>query len=518
MVKNIKYAICFLLCWGIITICSITAQADARVQQTDDIIVIVIDPGHGGKNLGTTQNGFEEKTMTLVTAKAMYEELQKYDNVEVYLTRTEDVGMDLDKRAQFAKSVNADFLFSIHYNASENHEFFGSEVWVSCKQPYHSYGYQFGHVQMLAMQEKGLFLRGIKTRVGEKNLDYYGIIRESVALDIPAVIIEHCHVDEARDTPFCTTKEDQEEFGRADALSVAKYFGLKSASLGVDYSSYSSNELPAVPSKGRVEQTIMDSTPPDVCQITLTSADLETGEATFEISAADYGSMLLYYDYSIDGGKSYCPREPWPGCNIFDDTYTDTFSLTLQIPSGKKPNVIFRAYNKTDMFRQSNAITVTQSVFQEPVSEEWPKTTIEENPGTVPGDNQEKPSEGSNGENAGIANTTSGQEPEADSDKNAGGKRAEEIKIGSLADYEEGIPAFAPEGTRNTEKETQIGLFGFLKICLVIVVALFAIVLFSQILADYMHKRKARRRRKGSYHSIPIETFPEDVQYDDYEK
>lgn len=516
MLKKIRYAICFLLLLGNMITYSITAQADARVQQTDDTIVIVIDPGHGGKNLGTTQNSFEEKAMTLVTAKAMYEELQKYDNVEVYLTRTKDVGMDLDKRAQFAQSVNADFLFSIHYNASETHESFGSEVWVSCKQPYHSYGYQFGHVQMLTMQEMGLFLRGVKTRVGEKNLDYYGIIRESVALNIPAVIIEHCHVDEARDTPFCDTKEDLEEFGRADALSVAKYFGLKSTSLGVDYSDYSSNELPAVPSKGRVEQTIMDSTPPDVCQITLISADLEAGEATFEVSAADYGSMLLYYDYSIDGGKNYCPRNPWPGCNIFDDTYTDTFTLTLQIPSGQKPKVIFRAYNKTDMFKQSNSVTVTQSVVPETVPEEQPKEDAEKNQSAASGKNQENTSEGSK-EKTGTVGTASGQQPAADSDKNADGQKTEEIKTGSLSDYQN-VPAFAPDDTRNAEKETQVGLFGFLKICLVIVIILFAIVLFSQILADYTHKKRVRRRRKDSYRNIQSETFSEDAQYDDYEQ
>ncbi len=499
MIKNIRYAICILLLLGNMATYSITAQADARVQQTDDPIVIVIDPGHGGKNLGTTQNGFEEKSMTLVTAKAMYEELQKYDNVEVYLTRTEDVGMDLDKRAQFAKSVNADFLFSIHYNASETHEFFGSEVWVSCKQPYHSYGYQFGHVQMLTMQEKGLFLRGIKTRVGEKNLDYYGIIRESVALDIPAVIIEHCHVDEARDTPFCDTKEDQEEFGRADALSVAKYFGLKSTSLGVDYSDYSSNELPAVPSKGRVEQTIMDSTPPDVCQITLISADLEAGEATFEVSAADYGSMLLYYDYSVDGGKNYCPRNPWPGCNIFDDTYTDTFTLTLQIPSDQKPKVIFRAYNKTDMHKQSNTVTVTKSVVPETVPEERPETPTGENQSIASSGNQGNTSAG-NGENTGTVGTASGQEPTTDLDKNTDGHKTEEIKIGSLSDYHD-VPAFAPDGTQNVEEETQVGFFGFLKICLVIVIILFAIVLFSQILAYFMPKKRVRRRSRDSYHN-----------------
>lgn len=362
-IKNIKFAIGIWMLLGTLIAPGMTARADARVQPVDDTIVIVIDPGHGGTQLGTTQNGFEEKSMTMATAKAMYEALNKYDNVRVYLTRTEDVKLSLLERAQFAESVNADFLFSIHYNASETHDFFGSEVWVSIEQPYHAYGYQFGYVQMQTMQERGLFLRGVKTRVGERG-DYYGIIRESVALGIPAVILEHCYVDEARDAAFCDTKAKQEELGRADALSVAKYFGLKSRQLKADYSDYSSRELVAVQSNGRMEQTILDGSFPDRCQITLTDYNPKTGEATFEVSASDDDGMLLYYDYSVDGGKSYSPKEPWPGCNIFDDTYQKAFSVTIQAPPDKNPQVLFRAFNKTDMAMPSNKVDVAQTTPQ----------------------------------------------------------------------------------------------------------------------------------------------------------
>ncbi len=396
-IKNIKFAIGIWMLLGTLIAPGMTARADARVQPVGDTIVIVIDPGHGGTQLGTTQNGFEEKSMTMATAEAMYEELSKYDNVKVYLTRTEDVKLTLKERAQFAESVNADFLFSIHYNASETHDFFGTEVWISREQPYHAYGYQFGCVQMQAMREKGLFLRGVKTRLGDRG-DYYGIIRESVALGVPAVIIEHCYVDEARDAAFCDTKEKQAEFGRADALSVAKYFGLKSKELKADYSDYSSRELVAVQSKGRMAQTILDGSAPDMCQITLTDFNPKTGEATFEVSASDNDGVLLYYDYSVDGGKSYCPREPWPGCNIFDDTYQKTFSVTLKAPLDKRPQVVFRAFNKTDMAMPSNKVDVAQTT---------PQNT-----------NIESSAAAGNDKNAG--NTANADKDAAEIDKNAG--------------------------------------------------------------------------------------------------
>ena len=90
---------------------SLPAQAAPRAQETGERVVIVIDPGHGGDNEGTLEGPAQEKKMTMVTALAMYEELTKYDNVDVYLTHTDDVTMSLADRAQFAADRNADFLF-----------------------------------------------------------------------------------------------------------------------------------------------------------------------------------------------------------------------------------------------------------------------------------------------------------------------------------------------------------------------------------------------------------------------
>ena len=72
-------------------------SAAERLQHTKtETTVIVIDPGHGGENEGTIAGTEKEKYMTMTTARAMYEELSLYDNVEVYLTHTEDVDMKLE--------------------------------------------------------------------------------------------------------------------------------------------------------------------------------------------------------------------------------------------------------------------------------------------------------------------------------------------------------------------------------------------------------------------------------------
>ena len=153
-------------------------------------VVVVIDPGHGGENLGTDYLPIPEKVYTMQVALYMKEELEKYNNVTVYLTHTEDIDMDLDERADFAKSVNADFLFSLHFNMSISHALYGSEVWVPSTGTLYSRGYSAGNEFLMQFEQMGLFNRGIKTRIGSKGTDYYGIIKHCALRDIPAIIVE----------------------------------------------------------------------------------------------------------------------------------------------------------------------------------------------------------------------------------------------------------------------------------------------------------------------------------------
>ncbi len=481
MKKLLFYAGVFLLWIGAVQGMSLSVQAAPRVQQTGDVVTIVIDPGHGGKNEGTKENGALEKTMTMITAQAMYDELCKYDNVEVYLTRTSDVDLSLKERAEYADSVDADFMFSIHYNASLNHELYGSEVWVSLLPPYNAYGYQFGSVQMENMRDMGLFLRGVKTRPGDEG-DYYGIIREAVNLDIPAVIIEHCHVDEERDIPFCDSTEDLEAFGRADALSVAKYFGLSSAELGVDYSSYSSGELQAASAGGFAARTTWDETEPDVCQLTLLEADYETRTLTLEVSAADYDSMLLYYSYSLDGGESFTPREPWPDCDVFTGTYSDTFTATLQVPMGATPEVIFRAYNPFDLYTESNTVSFGRAFLPESTKGTKEAVTVGQGLGSL-------------GSAAGPE--TSGSAGEAEDHGEGAGEDASAAGGGKLP----GTTTFRPDEPREETEGEGPSFMSFLIICLAIVILLLFIVLVSQAISDGKRRRKRQRRKLAGENS-----------------
>lgn len=144
----------------------------AQKAKAQEPIVIVIDPGHGGENRGGEYEQYVEKEMTPIVAAAMKEELEKYENVTVYLTHEQDVDMSIKDRVLFAKEKEADFLFCLHFNMSVNHNLFGAEVWVPATGEYYAKGRSFAEIEMEAFRELGLYSRGIKTRLNDQGENY----------------------------------------------------------------------------------------------------------------------------------------------------------------------------------------------------------------------------------------------------------------------------------------------------------------------------------------------------------
>jgi len=79
---------------------------------------IVLDPGHGGGDNGTTGgNGTLEKELTLRTALLLYDKL-KASGANVYLTRSNDSFIPLPSRVGAAAAHNADAFISLHYDSN----------------------------------------------------------------------------------------------------------------------------------------------------------------------------------------------------------------------------------------------------------------------------------------------------------------------------------------------------------------------------------------------------------------
>ena len=81
--------------------------------------IVVIDPGHGGQNTGTTSvtDGVPEKEFTLDWARRL-EPLLASNGWQVVLTRTNDVDVPLSDRVAIAEEHHADLFISLHFNSA----------------------------------------------------------------------------------------------------------------------------------------------------------------------------------------------------------------------------------------------------------------------------------------------------------------------------------------------------------------------------------------------------------------
>lgn len=309
-------------------------------QAADGQIVVMIDPGHGGENLGAERGTMQEKTLTLITALTMKAELEKFEGIRVYLTRDADVDMSLKERAEAANVVQADFLISLHYNMSAEHLFYGSEVWIPSLGENYSKGYALGNLVLDELDSYGLFRRGTKTKLNSRGTDYYGVIRESAALGIPAILIEHCHLDHQEDTEYFNAVEKLQAFGASDAAAVAKYFGLKAPAEGLDYTNYPRQTVEAaITAKGQ------DLTPPEYAKAEVIGQTDKT--LSIRITAQDEDSGILYYRWSFDNGASWSKLEAMP---------KGTLSVTTEIKRPVLPveqAVKVRVYNGYDGMTES---------------------------------------------------------------------------------------------------------------------------------------------------------------------
>ncbi len=96
----------------------------------EGIRTVVIDPGHGGSDIGVTgSSGVAEKDLALLVALALRDLLLEEYGLRVILTRDRDRDVPPDDRAAFANAARADVMVSIHLNASLGSEASGSHVY-----------------------------------------------------------------------------------------------------------------------------------------------------------------------------------------------------------------------------------------------------------------------------------------------------------------------------------------------------------------------------------------------------
>jgi N-acetylmuramoyl-L-alanine amidase len=84
--------------------------------------IVVIDPGHGGRDPGATSvsGQVQEKDLTLALATELRDDLVKRGRVRVAMTRADDRYLSLDERAAVARRLNAALFISLHMDSAPN--------------------------------------------------------------------------------------------------------------------------------------------------------------------------------------------------------------------------------------------------------------------------------------------------------------------------------------------------------------------------------------------------------------
>lgn len=248
-------------CLSIILCCIFTITLFANstvVSEATNNIVVVLDPGHDTTHLGCHYENFEEGLANLYIAYYCKAELEKYNGVTVYMTRTGftcPYGYDSDSksdclsaRVNYAKSVNADVLISLHndYDPDLDNSQNGSKVIIpnpNYRPDYCVTGHDLGQSILTQLVATGLNVNdwklcpngtGLVTRDSDSSLypdgtprDYYALINKSKVSGFPCIIVEHAFCTNYSDrTNHLSTPEQYQELGIADATGIANYYRL----------------------------------------------------------------------------------------------------------------------------------------------------------------------------------------------------------------------------------------------------------------------------------------------------
>ncbi len=105
-------------------------QGPVDVTNRIDVQTVVVDPGHGGHDVGAvSRRGIMEKDVNLSVAKELRRYLERESDLKVVLTRDNDSYLELADRAEIANSSSGDLFLSLHCNSWFNDGAHGLETY-----------------------------------------------------------------------------------------------------------------------------------------------------------------------------------------------------------------------------------------------------------------------------------------------------------------------------------------------------------------------------------------------------
>jgi N-acetylmuramoyl-L-alanine amidase len=193
---------------------SFTIKKGTPAARLSEKLVIVLDAGHGGSDIGASGlNGIKEKDLTLKICRMMAKLGSDY-NIDILQTRLDDRTLSLDERVQRANAASAGMFVSIHINkdAPNNPVNAGYEVIIAQKNR------EFQQSNLLASAViSSLGQSGVKPVLVNKGIY---VLKSS---NTPAIAIECGRMDNAAEMNLLANNEQLESLCRNILDGVVAY-------------------------------------------------------------------------------------------------------------------------------------------------------------------------------------------------------------------------------------------------------------------------------------------------------
>lgn len=178
--------------------------------------IIILDPGHGGKDPGAVNSGHSEKAIVLKVTNLVKQKLQNA-GATVHMTRLGDTYPSLEERVSFTRDKLGEIFVSIHVNAATSTSAKGAETYFSI-----SSGDQFEEDKKLAtyINNEIVTNANMKNR-GVKEANYY-VTRNMM---IPSVLVELGFISNSEDRQKLISDKYVEIYAQSIYNGIVDYYG-----------------------------------------------------------------------------------------------------------------------------------------------------------------------------------------------------------------------------------------------------------------------------------------------------
>jgi len=181
--------------------------------------VIILDPGHGGKDEGARVRSCIEKQLTLRTSYLTKRHLEAL-GYKVVMTRARDIFLPLGTRVQRANRRTHSIFISVHYNSASSPSAKGIEIY------YYGKGLQTRRTfsRELASSVLDQIIRETKGTSRGTKVGNFQVIRETV---MPAILVEAGFITNSKERALVGTQSYLDKLAKGIAFGIDKYVKSK---------------------------------------------------------------------------------------------------------------------------------------------------------------------------------------------------------------------------------------------------------------------------------------------------